>query len=203
MKKLSIFLFIFITLNLSLFAQFGIKAGLNFANVSGASSINSGSQTGFHIGLVIAPSSQGFLSYRSEYIFSKQGYDYKKGTNTGQVNLNYLHMSQMMSLNFTRYLSLLLGAQTAYLLNAKTDSSGSDGIMGLYNRFDYGYAVGAEAHPFNGLIVGARYNVSLNKLYESLQTGQSPSFTAQDAKNNVVQLYVGWVFGNPFKKQKQ
>jgi hypothetical protein len=202
MKFMRKFLLTALILPIAAAAQFGVKGGLNFANVSGASSINSGSQTGFHLGLIIAPASQGILGYRSEYIFSKQGYDYKKGTNTGTVNLNYLQMSQMLSLNITRFVSLLLGAQTAYLLNAKTDST-SNGIMGLYNRFDYGYAVGAEAHPFKGLVVGARYNVSLNKLYESLQTGQSPSFTAQDAKNNVVQLYVGWIFGNPFKKDKQ
>ena len=36
-----------------LFAQIGIKAGLNFANVTGASSINSSSRSGFQAGVFL------------------------------------------------------------------------------------------------------------------------------------------------------
>jgi hypothetical protein len=200
MRKLIFLASLFLT-SLSVPAQIGIKAGLNFANVSNASSINSSSRSGFHAGVMLAPPSKKILSSRTELIFSKQGYDYKSGSNTGTVNLNYLQFGQMASVNITKYFSLLLGAQTAYLLNAKVDSTNSNGnstgsnIMNLYNRFDYGYALGAEAHPIKGLLIGVRYNVSLNQLYESVQTGGRPSFTSEDAKNNVVQLYIGWRFG--------
>lgn len=181
-------------------AQFGLKAGINFANVSGSSSINSESRSGFHVGLLMAPPSKGIISSRTELIFSRQGYDYKSGSNTGNVNLDYIQFGQLMSINISKYFSLLAGAQTAYLINAKVDSTGSNGsngndIMSLYNRFDYGYALGAEVHPYKGLIIGLRYNVSLNKLYESVQSGQMPSFTSEDAKNNVVQIFAGWRFG--------
>lgn len=54
---------------------------------------------------------------------------------------------------------------------------------------------GAEVHPVMGLIIGARYNVSLAKVYKDLQNLQRPSFTSADAKNNLVQLYAGWRFG--------
>jgi opacity protein-like surface antigen len=77
--------------------------------------------------------------------------------------------------------------------------------MDLYNRFDYGYALGVEIHPVAGLIIGVRYNVSLAKVYKDIENLQKPSFTSEDAKNNVVQLSVGWRFGknkNP-KKEKQ
>ena len=199
MKKIVTYLFI-ILLPCLANAQFGLKAGINFANVSGSSSINSESRSGFHVGLLMAPPSKGIISSRSELIFSRQGYDYKSGSNTGNVNLDYIQFGQMMSINISKYFSLLAGAQTAYLLNAKVDSTGNNGsngndIMSLYNRFDYGYALGAEAHPYKGLIIGLRYNVSLNKLYESVQSGQMPSFTSEDAKNNVVQIFAGWRFG--------
>lgn len=199
MKKIVTYLLI-ILLPCLANAQFGLKAGINFANVSGSSSINSESRSGFHVGLLMAPPSKGIISSRSELIFSRQGYDYKSGSNTGNVNLDYIQFGQMMSINISKYFSLLAGAQTAYLLNAKVDSTGNNGsngndIMSLYNRFDYGYALGAEAHPYKGLIIGLRYNVSLNKLYESVQSGQMPSFTSEDAKNNVVQIFAGWRFG--------
>ena len=193
-----------------LFAQIGIKAGLNYAKISKASDINSGSKTGFHVGLFMAPPSKKILSYRSEILFSRQGYNYKKGTSSGDVKLNYIQMGQLMSINATKYLSLLLGAQAAYLISAQVDSSNSGGsanpygqLMDLYNRKDYGYAVGFEVHPVAGLIIGARYNVSLGKIYESVQTGQRPSFTSEDAKNNVIQLSVGWRFGKNGKEKKE
>ena len=103
----------------------------------------------------------------------------------------------------------MLGAQTSYLISAQADSSTSSGsgteksIMDLYNRIDYGYAVGVEIHPVLGLVIGARYNVSLAKVYKDLQNMQAPSFTSQDAKNNVIQISVGWRFGKQPKKEKK
>ena len=191
-------------------AQIGIKAGINFAKVSNASSINSSNKSGFNVGLFLAPPSKKILSSRTELVFSRQGYDYKTSTNTGNVNLDYIQMGQLASINITKYVSLLFGAQTAYLVSAQADSTkntgGSSGsynnIMNLYNRIDYGYAAGAEVHPVLGLIIGARYNVSLAKVYKDIQSFQAPSFTSQDAKNNVVQVFAGWRFGSSKSKKK-
>ena len=198
MKK--IILLIVLGAPVALSAQIGVKAGYNFANVTKASSINANSRSGFHIGGLMAPASKSIVSSRTELIFSRQGYDYRNATNTGNVDLDYIQVGQMMSINITRYISLLFGAQTAYLISAQVDSTdgtdgSSNGMMDLYNRIDYGYAVGAEAHPISGLLVGARFNVSLGKLYKSMENGQMPTFSTEDMKNNVVQLYVGWRFG--------
>ncbi|MGF2411703.1 outer membrane beta-barrel protein [Ferruginibacter sp.] len=192
-----------------LHAQFGIKAGINFAKVNNASSINSSNKSGFNAGLFLAPPSKKILSSRTELVFSRQGYDYKTSNNTGNVNLDYIQFGQLASINITKYVSLLLGAQTAYLVSAQADSTKTNGgqsgaysnIMNLYNRMDYGYALGAEVHPVMGLIIGARYNVSLAKVYKDIQTLQAPSFTSEDAKNNLVQIFAGWRFGGN-KKNK-
>lgn len=190
------------------FSQVGLKAGINFANVSTAASINNSNKSGFHIGAMLASPSKKILSSRTELIFSRQGYDYKTSNNTGDVNLDYIQFGQLMSINITKYFSLLLGAQTAYLISAKVDSANGNGnepgsqFMDLYNRFDYGYAAGVEVHPFMGLLIGARYNVSLNKIYQSTMTGQMPSFSSEDAKNNVVQIYLGWRLGKTEKKNQ-
>ena len=192
-----------------IFAQVGLKAGKNFANVFKASSINSSSRSGFHAGLFIAPASKKIISSRTEILFSRQGYDYKSSINTGSVDLDYIQMGQLMSINITKYFSLMFGAQTAYLISAQVDSAKSntgnasaDKIMDLYNRIDYGYALGAEVHPVKGLIIGVRYNVSLAKVYKDLQSFQKPSFTSEDAKNNVVQISIGWRFGKNGKEKK-
>jgi hypothetical protein len=101
----------------------------------------------------------------------------------------------------------MFGAQTAYLISAQVDSTNKESsadnkLMNLYNRVDYGYAVGAEIHPVKGLIIGIRYNVSLAKVYKDIQSFQRPSFTTEDARNNVVQLSLGWRFGGNKKQAK-
>jgi hypothetical protein len=199
-----------------LFAQFGIKAGLNFANVSKASSINNSSQSGFHGGIFFGTSSKKILGSRTELIYSKQGYDYKNGTNTGSVSLNYIMLPQFMTINITKYFQIQLGGQMAYLINAKVDSSNSmstgnpqvDKMMSYYNRFDYGYGGGIEIHPVSGLLIGARVNISLGSVYKDFSTMQSgsgtqPSFVPKvDVKNNLFQIFAGWTFGKKSSKKK-
>jgi hypothetical protein len=188
------------------FSQIGIKAGLNFANVTKASDINNSSSSGFHAGLFLAPPSKGVMGFRTELLFSQQGYNYKSGTNTGNVNLNYIMLPQYMTINITKYFQIQLGGQIAFLTNAKADSSNNTNgnnpygaMMDYYNKFDYGYGGGIEVHPIKGLLVGARVNISLSSLYKDMGTttpGTPPSFIPEvDVKNNLFQVFAGWRFG--------
>ena len=211
MKKIIIYMLL--ALPLPLIAQFGIKGGLNFANVTKASSINNSSRTGFHAGLFLAPPTQGVMGFRTEFIFSRQGYDYKSNTNTGKVNLDYIMLPQLMCINITKFFQIQLGGQMAYLVSAKADSSSGTGsggsgnkIMDLYNRFDFGYGGGIEIHPVSGLIIGARFNVSLGDLYKDMSDavpGTMPGFIPKvDVKNNVFQVSAGWRFGKQSNSKK-
>jgi hypothetical protein len=199
-----------------LFAQIGLKAGLNFANITKASSINNSSRSGFHAGVLLDLSNKKILGSRTELIFSRQGYDYKNSTNTGTVNLDYIMLAQYMAINITKYFQIQLGGQTSFLLNSKADStnnnSGSENpygkIMDYYNRFDYGFGGGIEIHPVKGLLIGARVNISLSSLYkdfdaQSSGSGTEPSFIPKvDVKNNVFQVFAGWKFGGNKKTKK-
>ena len=206
----NILFFLLLILPCWLVAQFGIKAGLNFSNVTETSSINNSSETGFNIGLFLAPPSKKIISSKTELIFSRQGYNYKSGTNTGNVNLSYIMLPTYMCINITKYFQIHFGMQMAYLINAKADSTTSSGsenpindVMKYYNRFDYGYGGGVEVHPINGLVIGSRINISLAKLYSDALTGQMPSFSSVDVKNNLFQLYAGWKFGKNESKKKK
>jgi len=186
---------------------FGIKGGLNFANVRNAKSVTTSNQTGFMGGVFLAPPSKGIMSYRTEIIYSKQGYNYETQTNTGNVNLDYIIMPHLMCFNITKFVQLQVGGQMAYLVNAKQDTVKSStpnpytgSVMDMYNRFDYGFGGGVEIHPVKGLIIGARLNVSMGNLYKdpsSFMTGgggmQSP-IPKIEVKNNVLQLSAGWIF---------
>lgn len=202
--KLFLPVLLVIVVPFSTYSQFGIKGGLNFAKVTKASNINAGNTAGFLAGVFLAPKTNNVLGFRSELIYSRQGYDFKSGTTTGSVKLDYILLPQLMEINITKYVALQLGAQMAFLLNAKADSSKTsttgnaqvDRLIDLMNRFDYGAAGGIEVHPFKGLLFGARINISFGNLYKdpSAITTQQNFFPEVDARNNVVQVFAGYRF---------
>ncbi len=200
MKKIFFCLLLIIPFNM--YAQLGVKAGLNFANITNAKSINAESRTGFHAGIFFAGSSKSILSSRTELLYSRQGYKFSTQTNTGNVNLDYIMLPQMMAINITPLLQLQAGGQIAYLLNAEVDTTtltGNntvDNAIKLYNRLDFGLAGGVEVHPIKQVVIGARINLSLGKLYKEPEPGQQYSFIPDiDAKNNLFQFYAGLKFG--------
>ena len=216
MRKQLILLAFASSFSVLLFAQIGVRAGLNFANVTNASSINNDSRSGFNVGVFLAPPSKGIISSRTELVFSRQGYNYKTQSNTGDVSLDYIMLPQYMGINITKYVQLQFGAHMAFLVSAKADSSTGNGsssenqMMDMMNRFDYGYGGGIEIHPVAGLLIGARITVGMGDLYSQPEQGQGgqmqmPSFIPNiDVKNNLVQIYAGWTFGkkNESKKKK-
>jgi hypothetical protein len=187
----------------------GLRAGLNFANVTHASDLNGSSQTGYHVGLFYSPPGRVLAPY-TELVFSRQGYDAATGETTASTKLDYLYFQQLMAINITKYVQIQLGAYSGYLLNAKKDSSSSanqaaldsaglgsyGSMLSSFNRFDYGATGGIEIHPIGGLLIGARYNISFNSLYKqafTLQPGSASSPTI-NPKNNVIQVFVGFRF---------
>ena len=201
MKKLMIL--ILALLPMILRAQIGLKGGINFANITKVSSINNSTNTGYAFGLFMAPKPRGLFGFQSEIEYSRQGYNFDSNTNSGNVNLDYLILPQLSTINITRFVQIQIGAQVAFLLNAKASESNAgsgsyDKLLNYYNRFDYGLAGGLEIHPFKGLLVGGRYNLSLGNMYKNLQTsspGTVPSFIPSvNVKNNVLNLYLGWHF---------
>jgi hypothetical protein len=107
-----------------------------------------------------------------------------------------------MCINITRFFQIHIGAQMAYLINAKADSTTTSGstypfsdAVQYYNRFDYGLGGGVEIHPYKGLLIGARMNISLADLYSDAARGQIPSLASVNVKQNLFQLYAGWHFG--------
>jgi len=186
----------------------GIKAGLNFTNVTSTTSISNGNETGYQVGLFLDPSSNTILGSRTELLYSHQGYNYATGMTTGKVFLDYIMLAQLMRINITRFFQIQIGTQIAYLTNAKVDSTSqsvgnayADQLLNYYNRIDFGFSGGLEVRPFMGIIVGARYNLSVTNLY-SIPTSTSsvppPSFipTSSDVnfKNNLFQIYAGYRF---------
>jgi len=186
---------------LSLSASIGVKAGLNFANVTNASSINASSYTGYMAGVFLGPSSGGLLGFRTELLFSRQGYDFSSNASTGSVKLDYLLLPMLLVVNLANIAQVHAGPQLAYLLKVNVDGAAPldpkpGSLLDLYHRLDYGLALGGEVFPFMGFLVGARINLSFGNLYKNLASAGGPPsyFPSINAKNNVVSLYAGYRF---------
>lgn len=192
-------------------AQLGIKAGLNFTDVTNVSSVNNQSSSGFNVGIFYTTPYTRVIGSKTELVFSRQGYNYETSSVTGKVNLDYIMLPTYMCINITHYFQIQLGMQFGYLLNATADSTSKNyaGVPGslnnalsFYNRFSYSIGGGVEVHPYKGILVGVRMNVSLTDLYRvpdvsSVTTMQTtPSYIPEvNIKSNLLQIYVGWKFG--------
>lgn len=186
----------------------GIKGGYNYVNVTNITSVNGNNRSGFHAGIFYSPGTkdEGGFTGSGELLFSRQGYSYKTATNTGKVNLDYLLLPAFTNFKFGDFFKLQLGLQTAYLLNAKTDSSkpatsstAYNKIIEHYNRFEFALAGGLELGPIEGFIIGARYTIGLNAFNKEQPSNTTappflPQISSASLKNNIVQVYAGYRF---------
>src|ERR1700749_145607 len=84
-------------------AQLGIKAGLNFTDVTNVSSVNNQSSSGFNVGIFYATPYKNIIGAKTELVFSRQGYNYETGTVSGKANLDYIMLPTYMCINITKY----------------------------------------------------------------------------------------------------
>jgi opacity protein-like surface antigen len=178
----------------------GFKAGYNWSYLTGSTQgIKKDNNNGFMVAAFFAPPSKG-LGYRSEIVFSRQGYTFDNGGQNTEVMNDYIYLPQLTTYTIAKKLQLQAGAQIGFLLHSKkTTESKDSSITGIMNRVDYGFAAGVEVYPVKGLIVGARYNLGLGKLFKENYSSPNPyplPFNPETTnfKNGLVQLFAGYRF---------
>ncbi|MGB5821999.1 MAG: porin family protein [Saonia sp.] len=161
--------------------QFGAKAGINFATISGDNTSDIESITKFEsFGLVAEiPLSEKF-SFQPELMYSVQGFD----SDEDLVLLDYLNLPLMGKYYVTKGLSLEAGPQIGYLLSAERE--GTD-VEDSFTAFDIGVNFGIGYKIDNGINFGARYNLGLSDINDI--DGLSVK-----NRNGVFQLYIGYFF---------
>lgn len=182
--------------------SFGIKGGISVPNLRNQTTLESNSNIGFMAAVFYSPVQKKGFGFRTELVFSRQGYDFKSNTATGNVKLDYIQLPALSTFSITRFLQFQFGPQASYLLNAKADSVSSVSqpatagkILDYYNRLDYGVAAGVETYPVKGLIIGARYNLSFGPFEKDEPPSAGPSaITGINPKSHVFHLYAGWRF---------
>jgi len=186
--------------------KFGLKAGYNISYVNGShSGFTPGNSNGFMVGAFYGSTGKSIIGYRSEIVFSQQGYTYGDAAKKTEVMNDYIYLPQFTTINITKYLQVQAGMQIGYLLNSKkasTNKSSDTSLLSFMNRIDYGFAAGIEIYPFKGFIVGARYNLGLGKMYKPYDPSASslPPFPipfnpeTTNLKNGGMQFFIGYRF---------
>lgn len=157
--------------------KFGVKAGLNYANFSG-SEINTDAITSYHLGALAEIRIFDSFSIQPELIYSTQGASYKNVIDEYKNELGYISLPVMSKIYLSDSFSLEVGPQASFLLSKKDEFN-----LNNYNTFDFSVNAGLGFKITESLFAQARYSLGLTEISKNA-----------DAKNNVVQLSVGFMF---------
>jgi opacity protein-like surface antigen len=180
MKKSSILvgiLLVFTQVSFSQSVKFGIKAGLNYANVTG-SEIKTEAITSYHAGLVSEIKLTDGIAIQPELLYSTQGATYKNAIEDFKNELGYITIPILLKINLYENLSLEIGPQAGFLLSEKNKF-----VTNKSNTFDFAANAGLGLKVTDSLFLQARYGLGLTEIK-----------TDSDIKNSVVQLSLGILF---------
>ena len=160
--------------------EFGVKGGLNFANISGDNTKDLGAVTAFNFGVVSEIHISEKFSFQPELMYSGQGYS----PDDNIVALSYLNIPLIGKYYVTKGLSLEAGPQLGFLLAAKNEKTD---VKDAFKTFDFGVNFGLGYKLESGLNFGARYNLGLT----NINNLDNSSFKN---KNGVIQVSIGYFF---------
>jgi len=177
MKKLMILL-LMIVFSVQTFSQgldFGIKAGMNFANITDATGLTN--KTGFVVGVFAGVKLNDKLGVQGDLLYSQQGAEF----DAGEIDLNYVIIPIVIKYYITESLNLQAGPQFGFVV----DDNIKEVVNGISEAesFDLSAVIGAGFEfPF-GIRVSGRYNIGLTDI---MKLG--------DGKNAVATVAVGYSF---------
>ena len=185
-------------------AQFGVKGGLNFAELQGRDGEDASYKTFYHVGILYQANILGPLSIQPELQYSVQGSDLKGAFTDYKTKLHYFTVPVLAKVTLGP-IFVEAGPQFGYLVSANdegkvqisnTNGSASYGQVnqsstGNYKRGDFSLAAGAGL-KFSALSIGARYVAGLNDINDvkNLSGVNDPKL-----QNRVFQLYAAIQFG--------
>lgn len=171
----------------------GLKAGLNVASVNGDDTDNLDSRIGFFFGGFAELCLSNNFAIQPEILYSAQGFKYKEGEFTTELQLDYLNIPIMAKFKLTDELIIEAGPQIGFLLLANEvfespGNSGDNDVKEEFKNIDFGANIGLVYQFEGGLNFGARYNLGLSNINDF---EGSDSFKNQ---NGVFQFSIGFRF---------
>lgn len=169
--------------------KFGVKGGLNFANLTGDAEDNS-MRVSFHVGGLAEIKLTNKFAIQPELLFSSQGAKFDTNTSEKLVyDLSYINIPVMAKFYATPQFYLEAGPQISFIVSAKAKYDGdSEDIKDEFNSTDFGLGLGAGYNFTDNLYAGLRYNAGLSNIADV------PDSSNFETGNSVIALSVGYKF---------
>jgi hypothetical protein len=174
--------------------KYGVKAGVNFATLTGDIPDEVKSRTGLHIGVLAEFKISEQFSIQPELLYSQQGLKYDEVVEGIEVRstwkLDYLNLPIAAKYYVIEGLSIEAGPQIGYRLGAKIKmeadgyEDGEADIKDDTKAIEFGLIGGVAYDLPVGLFFQARYAAGLSKVNDD----------DDNVKNGVFQLSVGYKF---------
>lgn len=166
----------------------GVKGGLNLANVSNT---DANIKPSIYLGAFGEYKFNDFIGLSPELVYSRQGAADSHDGNKYKDRLNYINIPVLAKLYLVDNLSLDLGPQFGFMLNANAWSKiggtkTKTDIGDAYKAFDLSFGIGVT-YDLGKILLQARYNLGLTDINDT-------NLTNDKFKNNVIQLGVGYRF---------
>ena len=180
--------------------KFGVKGGLNIANVSGDVEGNK-SRIGYLVGGFAEIKISEKFSIQPELLYSAQGVNFKEEgigfSYEGKQNNGYLNIPVMAKVYVTPKVSIEVGPQIGFLLNSKSKVegtedgdvifSGEEDTKDDFESTDFGLNFGLGYDLTEKLSIGGRYNLGLSNILKDAEEGEK-------VKNSVFSFSLGYKF---------
>jgi hypothetical protein len=175
--------------------SYGVKAGLNVANLAPSEGDAGDARIGFNVGGFVEIGISEKFSVQPELLFSTQGNKYSEtilGTKIEFTQaLNYINIPVLAKYYVAEGFAIELGPQIGILASANANvsaggESASESIKDNFETIDFALAAGFSYKFTENFFANARYNLGLSNVAKD-----SGDFTL---KNNVIQVGVGYKF---------
>lgn len=172
--------------------EFGVKAGVNIANltVSGDNSgVSPSSKTDFHAGLLSVIPLFSSFKLQPEVMYSGQGASADVSGTTVKLNYGYINVPVLFKYQHESGLFAETGPQVGFLISAKEKADGQtiDTKSDTQSTdFSWAFGIGYKI-PVVGLGIDARYNLGLTNL------AKGSSSSDGTVKNSVIQIGLFYV----------
>lgn len=187
MKKVTLWAALLLLAN-GLFAQdpkYGLKAGVNFATVTGS---GGDLKAGFNGGVLAHIHATPAFSLQPEVMYSNQGTKYSA---SNKLLLNYINIPLLLQYNFDNGFRLQGGPQVGFLIEAKNKAGNVEtDVSGGYKTVDVSIPLGLSYLDYSGFGVDLRYNIGVTNVVKNSTTNY---------RNSVLQLGVFYLFDHHHK----
>jgi hypothetical protein len=149
--------------------QFGLKAGLNLANLSTDLLPNSDYKTAYHIGGLAHIHLSPHFALQPELVYSRQGAEINSST-VEEWDVDYINVPLMVQY-MNRGLRLETGPQIGFVVNAErefTSGNENDGLQDQLKTTDFSWGVGISYLSLINLGIGVRYNYGISNINEDI-----------------------------------